>query len=209
MDRMITTFYFVRHGKSEAAVNGLVQGRGLNVPLTEDGHKQAQAVAEYLRDFSFDAIFASTASRAKETAAHIKEFHTATPYHEIFELNERGRGSLEGTSKEDFEKNYPDVLDAWKNEIDVRPGDGESFEDVHNRVMPIIEQHLEEYKGKTLLYVIHGNVIRVILGAMLHIPFGKQARIKQDYCAINVAIFDHQKNRWQVECINQTSYGNY
>lgn len=201
-----TKFYFVRHGKSTAAEDGLIQGRGLKVPLTEDGHKQAQAVAEYLKNFSFDLIFASTASRSKETARHVREFHNSIPYHEIFALNERYRGRFEGTSKEEFEKNYPDVLLAWKNDIDVRPGDGESFEDVHNRVMPVIEKHLKEYEGKTLLYIIHGNVIRVILGSMLNIPFGKQSKLKQDYCALNVASFDHGRNRWEVECVNKNFY---
>jgi len=52
---------FVRHGHPDYTLDC----------LTELGHRQAEAVAERLRDTKFDKIFSSTCGRAYETAEHI------------------------------------------------------------------------------------------------------------------------------------------
>jgi broad specificity phosphatase PhoE len=199
---MKTKLLFVRHGRSQAAEDGTVQGQGIPVPLTPEGKEQAKRIAEHLSHTKFNRIFASTSRRAIETAEEIRKFHQSLPYEEIKEFNERSKGTGEGMKKEDFEKKYPDLVRQWKKEIDARPEGGENFQDVEKRVIPVLKNHLEQYAGETILYVIHGNVIRVILGHMLHIPFGLRARIEQGYCALNTVVFDHLQNRWIIENVN-------
>ena len=198
-----TRLLFARHGRSQAAEEGRVQGQGLAIPLTNEGKEQARILAKNLRQMSFDKIFTSTALRAIETAQSIREAHGKVPYLEIQELNERSKGIAEGMQNEEFSQKYPEIIQQWEEEIDARPVGGENFEDVHNRVIPVLETHVKEYPGSVLLYVIHGNVIRVLLGHMLHVPFGKRARIKQDYCALNSVVFDHERNRWEIEYVNR------
>ncbi len=199
-----TRFVFVRHAKSVASELGVVQGAGLLVPLAEVGREQARALARELSAYPYDLLFASTATRARETAVPIRALRPEVPYAEIADLRERSKGVAEGMPKNDFNKMYPEIGEAWAREEDARPEGGENFEDVEQRVFQVIDSHREEHRGKTLLYVIHGNVIRVIIGAMLSVPYGKRARIAQDYCAINVAVFDHEKNRWSVEAVNNS-----
>ena len=129
---------------------------------------------------------------------------TKFSYEEIHELHERSRGGIEGMKKDEFLRQYPDVEAAWKREEDVRPPlGGESFEDVRNRVMPILEKHLGEHAGKKLLYVTHGNLIRVVLGEMLNVPYGLRARIAQDYCGLSLVKYDHERKRFKVEFVNK------
>ena len=199
---MITRFYFLRHAKSEALEKGIVQGEGLNIPLTAEGKAQARRAANYLVGTHFDTIFTSTAIRAVSTAEAIRQFHKKTPCFQFSELNERSKGVAEGVLKKEFDKKYPNILADWSKEIDARPEGGENFEDVERRVMPVLNKHLQEFPGKSILYVIHGNVIRVVLGHMLNIPYGKRARIKQDYCALNGAVYDHDKGLWNIEFVN-------
>lgn len=204
---MITKFFFVRHGKSEASALGIVQGQGLHIPLTEEGRRQAEVLGQGLRGFSFDLMFTSEARRAIETADIVRKFLPRTcskiPCVRFAELNERSKGVAEGMKKEEFEKRWPEIREAWEQEIDARPEGGENFEDVHHRVVPLIERHMKEYAGKTLLYVTHGNIIRTILGYMLGTPYALRARLKQDYCVCNIASYDHEKRRWEVECMNK------
>lgn len=202
---MQTTFILVRHGKSEAAEKGIVQGQGLAVPLIDIGKKQAQAVAQMIRDMQFDRIFVSQARRARETAEFIRVFYPTLQCDTVSELNERSKGIAEGMKKEEFDKLYPDILAQWSQNIDARPDGGENFEDVERRVWPIFERHAKEYAGKTLLYVGHGNVFRVILGRLQGVPFGLRGHIKQDYCCVNSIVHSADSGIWKIEYANRVS----
>lgn len=201
---MKTKVYILRHAQSVANERNLVQGSGIGVPLSETGKEQARKIALALKDESFIAIYASTAVRATDTAAEIRKYHAETPYEELAILVERSKGDTEGMDRDAFRNAYPEVQAEWDAELDARPPGGENFEDVHARVMPVIERHVLEHGPDTaLLYVLHGNVNRVILGHMLGIPYNLQSRIKQDYCAMNIAEYDHSTRRWSVQVINQ------
>lgn len=199
---MKTTFYFVRHAQSVSKEKGIVQGAGLSVPLSEEGARQAQALAARLKNEMFDAIFASKALRAIDTAKPVRAVFPNVSYQEIAELHERSKGEAEGMTKEDFKKKYADIEAAWKREEDPRVPGGESFADVEKRVMPLIERHAKEFAGKKILYVFHGNTIRVILGALLGAPANLRHRIAQDYCAVNVVEYDAEDNRWHILKVN-------
>ncbi len=56
----------IRHGEPEWVRDGLNVD---NPPLTQRGHHQAAAMAEFLRDEHFDEVFCSPLRRARQTAA--------------------------------------------------------------------------------------------------------------------------------------------
>lgn len=200
-----TRLIFVRHAKSTAQDLGIVQGRGLAIPLSDDGKKQAKNLAKNLQHYSFCKILTSTAMRAVDTADAISKFHPNTPVFQIPELNERSKGSCEGMLKKEFEKRYPKIIKLWNQDVDVRIEGGESLQDVEMRVFPVIEGQIKKSPGGVLfLYVVHGNVIRAILGKILNVPPGLRGRIRQDYCAVNSVHYDHELKRWGVDCVNQT-----
>lgn len=201
-----TKIILMRHGESAGNALGIYQGRKFDTGLSDLGKKQAAIAAEFLKKFSFHSIFTSTLPRARETALLVKNFHPNASYDEFQELEERFVGDAEGILKSEFGYKYPHILAAWHNGVDARPEGGENFEDVERRVMPVVEKHVKENNGLTMLYIVHGDVIRVILGHALKIPFGFQARIKQSHCALNSLIFDHAKNCWEVEYVNFVSY---
>ncbi|MDP9251443.1 MAG: histidine phosphatase family protein, partial [Chloroflexota bacterium] len=66
------TFYFVRHGESEANVARRFAGR-TDSPLTERGRQQARAVAEALVSERFDRVISSPLSRCRDTALVIAQ----------------------------------------------------------------------------------------------------------------------------------------
>jgi broad specificity phosphatase PhoE len=171
--------------------------------LTAEGKAQAERLAETLLGFRFASIRSSHALRAKETAAPIRARLPGVPYEEVPELVERSKGEAEGMSKIEFDRRYPEILAAWAREEDPRVPGGESYADVEARAWPVIERILETGTGETHLVVGHGNVFRVIVGRMLGMPYGQRSRIAQDYCAIDVCAYDHDRNRWSVECLNR------
>lgn len=201
---MMTRVYLVRHAMSKAIELGVVQGRGIDIPLTLEGERQALALAERLRHERFDRIFASTARRSIQTVESVRAYHADTPYEELPDLLERSKGIAEGVPRDQFRERWPNIQAEWDREEDARPPEGEAFSDVHSRVVPVLEKHVADFAGETLLYVLHGNVNRVLLGHMMHIPHRYQSRIEQGYCAINIAEYDHKRERWLVKCANHS-----
>ena len=60
----------IRHGESEADLLDVHEGRA-DFSLTERGHSQAEAMAEYVaNNYNITKIYASTLTSAKQTAAH-------------------------------------------------------------------------------------------------------------------------------------------
>lgn len=179
-----------------------MQGAGLTVPLSTEGKIQAVELAERLSREKFDAIFTSQAARAIDTAKPIRAFFSGVPYSEQPELNERSKGEAEGLTKDEFKKKYFFIEEAWAREEDPRIPGGESLADVEKRVWPFLMKLAQERVGQRLLLVFHGNVIRVILGAILGAPVQLLYRLKQDYCAINVVEYDQRKKTWFVVKVN-------
>ena len=65
-----TAIYLVRHGETTANVSNVLQGQS-DVPLNEQGLKQAALIGARLREKHFDFIASSDLSRAAVTAREI------------------------------------------------------------------------------------------------------------------------------------------
>lgn len=63
----------IRHGESEADILDVHEGRA-DFALTERGHRQADAMSEYVRqNYQLARIYHSTLRRAKQTAEHLQK----------------------------------------------------------------------------------------------------------------------------------------
>ena len=67
--------YVVRHGETNANVNGYLQG-WTNDPLNENGRKLAEITGRGMQGIKFDCCISSPLTRAKETA--VTETETPT-----------------------------------------------------------------------------------------------------------------------------------
>lgn len=92
--------YFIRHGETDWNKLEKIQGR-IDNPLNESGKVQSKKAKEILKDVTFTHAYASTLSRAKETAEIVLEdcnlLITQDP-----RLLERDFGVLEGMRHEAY-----------------------------------------------------------------------------------------------------------
>ena len=149
---MKTHLIIIRHGQTDHNLNGLLQGH-LDIPLNMKGIAQAQEIREKLKTESFDIIISSDLSRAYQTAKIISAgtnlFITKNTC-----LRERYLGVFQGQNKNSFNMDGPHIQDV------------ESLEDMQKRILDSLWKIISEYKGKNILVVCHGGVIRNILAAI-------------------------------------------
>src|SRR6185503_16437267 len=61
------TLYIVRHGQTDLNKQGIVQGRGLDTDLNEEGRKQAKLFFNAYKNVPFDKIYISELKRTQQS----------------------------------------------------------------------------------------------------------------------------------------------
>ena len=98
----------IRHGESEADLLDVYEGRA-DFPLTERGHRQAEAMSVFVKkNFDVSAVYCSPLKRAFQTAVHLAEA-TAAPLVVEEKLMEFNNGLIAGLERRVADEKYPMV----------------------------------------------------------------------------------------------------
>jgi probable phosphoglycerate mutase len=148
----------VRHGETEWSRAGRHTGR-TDVPLTEQGRRQAEAVGAALRDRDFALVLTSPLGRALETCRLAGFGERAQPRDELMEWD---YGAYEGRTTAEVREERP----GWTLWRDGVPG-GETIEQVGERVDRVLDE-IRALDGEALLFA-HGHVLRVLTARWLEL----------------------------------------
>ncbi|MDO8610886.1 MAG: histidine phosphatase family protein [bacterium] len=179
MLKHFTTFYVVRHGESEANVKEAQDiqfsvEEEFNTPLSIKGKSEAKKMAEQFKNIHFDAIFSSDMIRAKETTNIIRNSRKLS-IELISEIRERHFGSYIGKWNlvrdkiQELIKNLHD-----KDKLIYQYEDVETEENAVNRLINFFNKISISHKGKRVLVVCHGNIMRTFL---VKVRYGKYFEI--------------------------------
>ncbi|MBO4411201.1 MAG: histidine phosphatase family protein [Lachnospiraceae bacterium] len=146
--------YVVRHGETAWNVERKLQGWH-DIPLNENGIRQAYEVREKLKDVPFDVIVASTQCRAYQTAEIINEGRGLRVIRDE-RFRERHYGKYEGLNF-----GYYNLGDIWNYEANVDFG-GEDIRTFLGRIFEGLDELKEKYPDKQVLLVCHGGTTRGI-----------------------------------------------
>lgn len=162
----MSNLILVRHGKSQWNVEGRWQGK-IDDPLHPDGINDAKLMAGLIKDLKIDKAYTSKLIRAIDTTKIVLETLSINP--QVVEneaLNEKDYGIYDGKNKWEVEKEVGEekfykIRRGWDYPIP----NGETLEDVYNRVVPYFEnQILPDLKnGKNILISAHGNSLRALI----------------------------------------------
>jgi broad specificity phosphatase PhoE len=160
----------VRHGRTAWNAQRRFQGR-TDVPLDDEGRAQAQALAAHLAAERFDLALASDLSRAAATAAAIAEACGAIVVPEP-RLREMRFGSWEGLTWSEIVARTPELAGQSPTAPSIyRPDDGESFDDVSERIRPVLAEVTARLgPGGRALLVSHAGVMHALLRVALEEP---------------------------------------
>lgn len=156
--------YLARHGRTNYNDLNLCNGDpSVDVHITDVGVKQAEALADKLKEVPIDHIFVSEMRRTRQTAEIVNQFHDVTI--ETVPLLNDHRSGYEGKDAQLL----MDALDAADDRWTARFNDGESIEDMKQRVTTFIDE-LKAKPYHTVLIVTSGWVIRVMVAIIENIP---------------------------------------
>ncbi|KIC68911.1 histidine phosphatase family protein [Pseudarthrobacter phenanthrenivorans] len=182
----LTTFALVRHGQTDWNAERRLQG-STDIPLNDVGRGQARAAVGILAPYEWDAIVSSPLSRAAETADLIAEGLGLTVARRVPELTERSFGPAEGMQAGP-ELEALRVPGGFKG--------AESEEEAADRGIAALEALAEEFRGRRLLVVTHGTLLRVTLSRAIG-----QTLTSVDNAALNLA-HHHAIDGWKLEYFN-------
>jgi probable phosphoglycerate mutase len=154
---MQKTIYFIRHGQTQWNLEHRIQGQK-NSSLTVKGQEDAQKAAHFLQSLGIEKLYCSTAGRAIETAAIIRET-LQLPAAEINPLLcEQNFGVYEGKTIESVEALLGHAFFSWDDPKQPLEG-GESLYTAGQRLLQFLE-YLRIQPENTIAAVSHGSSLR-------------------------------------------------
>lgn len=157
----------IRHGESEADILKVHEGRA-DFALTDRGHKQAKAMAEFVREnYDLSAIYCSTLKRAFQTATHLSEA-TSIPLQPEELLMEFNNGLLAGLDHATVLKKYPYVDNL---PVHASVYEQESMLEFRFRAEYMLSKILSENgEDSTVAVVTHGGMINQLYRSFMRVP---------------------------------------
>ncbi len=202
-------FLLVRHGETDWNRAGKFQGQ-IDVPLNDNGRKQASLAAEFLKTVEIDFAFTSTMQRPKETAEIILQDHPALILHEDADLREIGHGLWEGKFESEIKAEYPGELERWQSHPEsVQMPEGENLHDVWTRATAAWQKILTQVGNQTQtgIVVAHDATNKVLLCNLLGLGLADIWKIKQGNGAVTAIDYpDGIEGQPVIQALNLTSH---
>ena len=153
----MTTILLARHGETDWNREGRFQGWA-DPPLNATGCAQAVELSVELMAEDLAAVYSSPLRRAYETAEVVAASRGLEPV-TVDALREVDVGSWSGLTRAEIELRFPDQYARW---LGYGQGweDGETYEQMAERVVRALLELAEERDGKRILAVTHGGPMR-------------------------------------------------
>jgi broad specificity phosphatase PhoE len=175
-------FTIVRHGETLANQKMLLSGQH-ETPLSENGIKQAKAVAERLKHEKFNAAYSSDLSRAVNTKNAILEFHPETPRQQHAKLRERSFGLYEG---KEVALHFAKLKESGELLWEFTPPEGENLINVQGRAAHFLESIQHHSDDAHILIVGHFSINKALLQLILGWPWERWEGLVQGNTCVNV-----------------------
>ena len=173
-----------RHGQSVS--NAVRRFQGVqDVPLSELGRRQAEALAGAFGRRRIAAVYSSPLQRARHTAELVAAAVQA-PLRNVDDLRELSLGEWEGYTVEEVQARPGNPYACWvRDPVGSLPPGGEPLADVQGRVVrALAEIERAHPNGDDVLVVCHGGVISAYLAHCLGLPLSSLWRLTLSNCSI-------------------------
>lgn len=192
--------YIIRHGETDYNRMGIVQGSGVDMPLNELGHQQAQKFYQFYKGIRFKMIYTSALIRTQQSVLPFIE--VGRRYEPDAALNEICWGIFEGKPQSAVERIvYWDIVNEWKNgNYNAKIKEGESALELQNRQKLFIRNLLQQENEDCVLICMHGRAMKSLLCTLMNEPLSEMEKYEHsNFClylvetdGINARILKHK-----------------
>lgn len=173
---MTATLLLARHGQTVWHAENRYAGTS-DVPLTETGYAQAEALGRWAAAHPVDAVWTSPLSRAVVTAEPACRALGLNPSREP-DLRECDFGVMEGRTLAQFAQTDPDAAAAFRADPVAHPFPGaEDPAAAAGRGAAALRRIAAAHDGERVLVVAHNTLLRLVLCRLLSIPLGEYRRV--------------------------------
>ena len=188
-----TRILLVRHGQSQGNAERRFGGHS-PTPLSELGHRQAEATARALAGERVTAIYSSDLLRAVQTAEPLARATglevTRTPA-----LRERSVGLMEGLTFEEAAAAHPEEYAALlRRDFEHVLAGGESYRQLLDRAADELDRAVARHRGGTVALFSHTGTICILalhLMGALDAPDLKPVWLSSSNCGVSRFSVEH------------------
>jgi broad specificity phosphatase PhoE len=187
------TLYIVRHGQTDLNKQGIVQGRGKDTDLNDEGRHQANQFYEAYKTVPFDKIYISELKRTQQS---IQQFiDLGTPYQKLAGLDELAWGIYEGQPATPENKAaFLDLMRNWLNgNLDTKFEGGESPNEVKERQLQALEIIMAHPGEKNVLVCMHGRALRLLMCVLTGLPLTQMDTFPHQNLVLYKVTYDGSK----------------
>jgi broad specificity phosphatase PhoE len=157
-----TRVLLVRHGKSQGNAERRFGGHTAT-PLSELGHRQAEATARALASENISAIYSSDLLRAVQTAEPLAR-ETGLRVEQTDAFRERSVGLMEGLTFEEAATAHPEEYAALlRRDFERVLAGGESYRQLLDRASARLDLAVEQNRGGTVAVFSHTGTICILI----------------------------------------------
>lgn len=183
--------FVIRPGETDFDVQDRLQG-ALNLPLNAHGAAQLEETIRSLRGVDLDVIYASPTEPALHSARRLAD-ELDVPLKVLDRLTNIDMGLWQGLSRSEIRQKQPRVFRQWEESPDsVCPPQGETCEDVYNRVRRALRKPLRRGTGYALV------VSEPLASVVSHILRGERPRLPGPGTALS--------DSGRVECLEESAH---
>jgi len=157
-----TNLILLRHGQTHWNVQKIWQGTSES-ELTQKGQEQALEAKKKLENTTLDFVYVSPLIRTVQTMEIVLK-DSSTKFKKVDGLKEIHLGIWEGQKHELIKKSYEEQSNNfWFQQDKFLIQDAETFLQLQERVVTVLDKIFEEHEGETVLVVSHCMSIKVAL----------------------------------------------
>lgn len=193
----------MRHGEVEQRYHKIFGGSRIDMELSPLGLSQGEAIANWLGDVPFDAVYASPMKRVQQTMQPLLDRRGITPII-VPEIREMDFGDWTGFRWDEVKDRFGVSAFDWLEIIeDTGIANGESARHLIERVQPALLSIIRDNPHRKVAVFCHGGIIRVMLALLLDMPLKRMAHFNIEYGSISVVeLQPEKKHAVEVELMN-------
>ena len=154
--------FAIRHGETVWTRERRFSG-ARDIPLTDHGQRQAEAVADALAGERIVAVYASPLARARVSAEIIARTHRLSVTVEPA-FREMAFGEWEGLTRDELQAGTAPMMETWRTAPErATPPGGEPLTEVAARVGKALQQVRDHHPEGTVVLVSHAIVLRLLV----------------------------------------------